>query len=47
MNKIVEQDLQNIVSAPLPNIDLLKALGWNPTIGIEEGFRRTVASYVK
>ena len=28
-----------------PNIDKTRALGWNPTTGIEEGFRKTVESY--
>ena len=28
-----------------PNIDKLKALGWTPEIGVEEGFQRTVESY--
>lgn len=28
-----------------PNIDKLKALGWGPEVGIEEGFQRTVESY--
>jgi nucleoside-diphosphate-sugar epimerase len=27
------------------DISKIRALGWQPTIGIEEGFRRTVASY--
>ncbi len=29
-----------------PNIEKLKTLGWSPNIGIEEGFRRTVESYI-
>ena len=33
------------IQSTVPDIDKLKALGWAPTRGIEEGFRRTVESY--
>jgi nucleoside-diphosphate-sugar epimerase len=33
------------VSAGLFDLSKIKALGWRPTTGIEEGFRRTVYSY--
>jgi len=31
--------------ADAPDISKLQALGWSPTTGVEEGFRRTVESY--
>jgi UDP-glucuronate decarboxylase len=33
------------IQSTVPDIDKLKALGWSPSRGVEEGFRRTVESY--
>ena len=47
----IDNDLQkpgympSKVPRSLPSIVKLSALGWKPSIGIEEGFSRTVKSY--
>jgi dTDP-glucose 4,6-dehydratase len=33
------------VPRSLPSIDKIRSLGWNPSIGLEEGFSRTLESY--
>ena len=33
------------VNRSLPNIEKLSSLGWQPTTGLESGFRRTLLSY--
>jgi UDP-glucuronate decarboxylase len=33
------------IRSTVPNIDKARALGWQPTHSIEQGFRRTVESY--
>lgn len=38
----IKSPVQKIV----PDISKIKLLGWNPTVGIEEGFSRTIASYL-
>jgi UDP-glucuronate decarboxylase len=38
--------LQSSVSRNSPDITKLKTLGWNPKSGIEEGFLRTIKSYL-
>lgn len=37
--------IKSPLSRGLPNIDKLKQLGWSPTIGLSEGFRRTIQSF--
>jgi UDP-glucuronate decarboxylase len=37
--------LQSPIPRNSPNIDKVRALGWEPTIGVAEGFRRTVQSF--
>ena len=41
----------NYATSPIrrncPDISRLAALGWRPDIGIEDGFRRTLASYAE
>ncbi len=37
--------LKSNVSRCCPSIDKLNELGWNPEVGIKEGFKRTVESY--
>ena len=37
--------LQSQVQKSLPDIEKIKKLGWNPSVGIEEGFQRTILSY--
>ena len=40
----------NYIKSPInrssPNIDKMKDLGWNPKISVEEGFTRTIESYL-
>ena len=38
--------LKSPVTRCCPSIEKLKALGWSPKIGIEEGFNRTIKSFV-
>jgi nucleoside-diphosphate-sugar epimerase len=37
--------ISSMVSCNYPDISRMRALGWQPTIGIAEGFRRTVTSF--
>ncbi len=37
--------MPSTISGDTPDISALQSLGWNPTTTIEDGFRRTVASY--
>ena len=38
--------LRTSIDRACPDTTLLRGLGWSPTIGIEEGFKRTVLSYL-
>jgi UDP-glucuronate decarboxylase len=40
-----DQYLASRVERSCPNISRLRQLGWRPTTALDEGFRRTVASY--
>jgi nucleoside-diphosphate-sugar epimerase len=37
--------LPSPISGGVPDLSRVRELGWAPTIGIVEGFRRTVASF--
>ena len=37
--------LKSPVSAIRPDVSRLRALGWEPLVGLEEGFRKTIRSY--
>lgn len=39
--------LKSMVSRTCPDVSKIKMLGWEPKIGVEEGFKRTVLSYVE
>lgn len=38
--------LKSPIARSCPSIDKVRALGWTPTTGIAEGFRRTIQSYL-
>ncbi len=38
--------LKSPISRSCPSIEKIRGLGWSPTIGIEEGFRRTIQSFL-
>lgn len=38
--------LQSPILRSCPNIEKIRVLGWSPTCGVEEGFRRTVTSFL-
>lgn len=38
--------LKSPISRSCPAIDKIKRLGWSPTIGVKDGFRRTIQSYL-
>ena len=37
--------LKSPISRSCPAIDKIKGLGWSPTMGVQDGFRRTIQSY--
>ena len=37
--------LQSAVNRSTPDVTRMRALGWQPSIGLDEGFRRTVSSF--
>ena len=37
--------MESLVKRSLPSIEKLQSLGWQPTTGLESGFRRTLLSY--
>jgi UDP-glucuronate decarboxylase len=37
--------LKSPISRSCPTIDKIQGLGWSPTIGVHDGFRRTIQSY--
>ncbi|MBA7592773.1 hypothetical protein ES708_34967 [subsurface metagenome] len=38
--------LQSRINSAVPDISKAKALGWEPKFSIEEGFKRTIRSYL-
>jgi nucleoside-diphosphate-sugar epimerase len=43
LNLIKPADIQkSAVKSVLPNIDLLKSLGWTPVVSVEDGFKRVI-----
>ena len=38
--------LKSPISRNSPNIDKIKQLGWAPKVGVREGFRRTISSFL-
>ncbi len=38
--------LKSTITRNSPNIDKLKQLNWNPKVGVEEGFKRTISSFL-
>ena len=38
------EDIRKILNST--NIDKLKKLNWNPTVTVEEGFKRTISSFL-
>lgn len=38
--------LKSTITRNSPNIDKLKKLNWNPTVTVEEGFKRTISSFL-
>ena len=40
-----ETYLKSPISRSCPNIDKIKGLGWSPTVGLQDGFSRTIKSY--
>jgi nucleoside-diphosphate-sugar epimerase len=38
--------LRSPIYRSCPSIEKIKKLGWSPGTGIEEGFRRTIASFI-
>lgn len=38
--------LKSPISRSYPTIDKIKSLGWSPTTGLQDGFRRTIQSYL-
>ena len=39
--------LRTAINRACPDTSRLRGLGWNPAIGVEDGFRRTVVSYLR
>lgn len=39
--------LKSPISRSCPSIDKIRGLGWSPTIGVSDGFRRTIQSFLK
>ena len=39
--------LKSQIKSAIPSIDKIGSLGWNPKYSIEEGFKRTILSYIK
>jgi len=47
LNTITNTDyLKSTITRNSPNIDKLKKLNWNPTVTVEEGFKRTISSFL-
>jgi nucleoside-diphosphate-sugar epimerase len=48
VRKIAQEEgyINSFVSRTAPCIDKIKALGWQPSITIEQGFLRTIKSYL-
>ncbi len=38
--------LKSPISRSCPSIDKIKGLGWSPTMGVQDGFRRTIQSFL-
>ena len=38
--------LKSTITRNSPNIDKLKKLNWNPAVTVEEGFKRTISSFL-
>ena len=47
LNRTINADyLKSTITRNSPNIDKLKKLNWNPIVTIEEGFKRTISSFL-
>lgn len=38
--------LKSPISRSCPSVDKIKGLGWSPTVGVSDGFRRTIQSFL-
>ena len=38
--------LRSPIARSCPSIDKIRSLGWSPTVGVEEGFHRTIQSFL-